>query len=744
VGIASSSGVFPTNEPLLARQAAHMKKTFNRIKTDRGIKQESVVQTFSCAISPLSRDRMAVLQFPVSICGVEDASIAFLDSIGGIRNVHSLLVIKECIQTSVLHVPEGATELRVSVCVLEQDGFESISGTLTFPGKIRGLLRLALYVYKINRFRGVTIPRFFVEKCQQLYRIGFRNLISSPTSHVELRDFAKFDYKTWIRIRNENLTSNGNQANSTEAIRICFFLKFSGNRVLLQKSLVALTKLKVAAIDLYLIVGNEDHRALLNELLEHVAVPATVVSSRQMDQAMNTVAGKSQWCCFLNEGDVIREHALCVLSRYAESKPEIFIFYCDHDYLDQEKRHSPWFKPAWNREYYLNFNYISRAVFYRPDWLAEQGIGKHTSYIHERLILKLGLKPEPHIERIPDVLFSFSCPDALLDHDSQNERQIVVSEILHGEGIAHSWKKSIAGKHGAFVDYQSPSDKALPAVSLIIPIRDQPKLLKNCLDSILGNTDYPDFEVIIVDNGSTDPRTIKYLSSLNAIPACTVLSFNQPFNYSAINNFAARQAKGELIGLVNSDIEVISPGWLRDMASYFWVANIGIVGAKLLYRDESVQHAGVICGLGNVAGHAHRFFRAAETGYMNRLQVPNEYSAVTGACLLTRRSLYETMGGLNSRDLAIAYNDVDYCIRVRKKGYRIVYCPQAELFHFESVTRGREDTSEKKWRYTQEREYMWNKWRLELEDDEFYNPNLSRVREDFSIGNKPHSFVKTQ
>jgi GT2 family glycosyltransferase len=253
-----------------------------------------------------------------------------------------------------------------------------------------------------------------------------------------------------------------------------------------------------------------------------------------------------------------------------------------------------------------------------------------------------------------------------------------------------------------------------------------------------------DFEVIIVDNGSTDPRTIKYLSSLSAIPACTVLSFNQPFNYSAINNFAARQAKGELIGLVNSDIEVISPGWLRDMASYFWVANIGIVGAKLLYRDESVQHAGVICGLGNVAGHAHRFFRAAETGYMNRLQVPNEYSAVTGACLLTRRSLYETMGGLNSRDLAIAYNDVDYCIRVRKKGYRIVYCPQAELFHFESVTRGREDTSEKKRRYTREREYMWNKWRLELEDDEFYNPNLSRVREDFSIGNKPHSFVKTQ
>jgi len=152
----------------------------------------------------------------------------------------------------------------------------------------------------------------------------------------------------------------------------------------------------------------------------------------------------------------------------------------------------------------------------------------------------------------------------------------------------------------------------------------------------------------------------------------------------------------------------------------------------------------VIGGLGNVAGHAHRFFRATETGYMNRLQVPNEFSAVTGACMLTRRSLYETLGGLNSKDLAVAYNDVDYCLRVKEKGYRIVYAPQAELFHFESKTRGREETSEKKQRYSQERAYMWEHWRLELEDDEFYNPNLSRVREDFSISNKPHSMSNTQ
>ena len=721
-----------------------MNKTFHRVSTEKGINKGFVLQIFSCALNPLPRDRMAVLQFPSSICGVEDASIAFLDSTGQIRNVHSLLVIQECIQSSILHLPEGTTELRVSVCVLEQAGLESISGMLTFPGKIRGLISLAFYVYRVNRLRGVTIPKFFLEKCQQLYQIGFRNLLTSPTNHVELRDFGKFDYTTWLENSYENRADDGNMSHATETTRIGFFLKIGGNRALLEKSVLALTKLKVAVVDLYLIVGNEDNTAFIAELIEILAVPVTVVSAGQLAQTVNAAAGNSQWCCFLNEGDVIREHALCVLSRHAQAKPEVLIFYCDHDFLDEEKRHSPWFKPAWNREYYLNFDYISRAVFYRTNWLSAQRIGSRISYVHEHLILQLGLKPEPQIERIPDVLFSFSSPEPSPDHESQKERHTVVSEALHRDGIAHTWRKSVAGIHSAFVEYQPPSDTALPKVSLIIPTRDQVKLLKNCLDSVWGNTDYPDFEVIIVDNGSREAKTIKYLSTLSAVPACTVLSYNMPFNYSAINNFAAQHAQGELIGLVNSDIEVISPNWLRYMTAYFWLADIGVVGAKLLYKDKRVQHAGVIGGLGNVAGHGHRFFRATATGYMNRLQVPNEYSAVTAACMLTRRSLYESLGGLDSSNLAVAYNDVDYCLRVRKKGYRIVYSPQVELFHYESGTRGPEDTSEKKQRYMQERAYMWNHWRLELEDDEFYNPNLSRVREDFSIGKRPHSFVNIQ
>jgi len=331
----------------------------------------------------------------------------------------------------------------------------------------------------------------------------------------------------------------------------------------------------------------------------------------------------------------------------------------------------------------------------------------------------------------------------MLKNDGESKRQRVISEGLDSKGIAHIWRGSDPGRHAAFVEYRPSSGKALPSVSLIIPTRDQSKLFKNCLDSILENTDYPDFEIIIVDNGSTEPRAIKYLNLLSQEPSCTVLNYDKLFNYSAINNLAAQNAKGELIGLINNDIEVKTPSWLRDMASYFWSPDVGIVGAKLLYRDKRVQHAGIICGLGNVAGHAHRFFKANESGYMNRLQAPNEFSAVTGACLLTRRSLYETLGGLNNHELAVAYNDVDYCLRVKKAGYRIVYAPQAELFHYESKTRGSEDTSEKNQRYGQERSYMWENWRSELQDDGFYNPNLTRIREDFSIGNRPKPLIIT-
>ena len=277
-----------------------------------------------------------------------------------------------------------------------------------------------------------------------------------------------------------------------------------------------------------------------------------------------------------------------------------------------------------------------------------------------------------------------------------------------------------------------PLPKNPPAVTLIIPTCDGLAILKKCIGSILSLTQYPCYEIIIVDNNSRDPKSHRYFQEITSHPNIRVLKYPQPFNFAAINNFAARQAESEFACLLNNDIEVFDKKWLEEMVRLGCRDEIGCVGAKLLYSNGKVQHAGIICGLGNVAGHAHRYFHHNHPGYFGRLQSVQYYSAITAACMLVRRSVYLEVGGMNET-LAVAYNDVDFCLRLLKAGYKIVYTPYAALYHHESLSRGPEDTPEKKERYQREVGYMWATWKHELEIDPCYSPNLSRLREDFSL-----------
>ena len=269
-------------------------------------------------------------------------------------------------------------------------------------------------------------------------------------------------------------------------------------------------------------------------------------------------------------------------------------------------------------------------------------------------------------------------------------------------------------------------------MTLVIPTRDQVAILKKCIESIFQKTSYPAYNIIIVNNGSTDSDTFAYFEHIRQLRRVKILDYDYLFNFAAINNFAVSKADGDIIGLLNNDIEVISPEWLYEMVSYVNQERVGCVGAKLLYSNGSIQHAGVICGFGNVAGHAHRYLKRDEPGYFGRLQSSQYFSAVTAACLLVRQKVWDEVGGMNEQ-LGVAYNDVDFCLRVKKAGYKNVYTPYAELYHHESLSRGFENTPEKRARYQQEVSYMWKTWQNELENDEYYNPNLSRVREDFSL-----------
>jgi GT2 family glycosyltransferase len=273
-----------------------------------------------------------------------------------------------------------------------------------------------------------------------------------------------------------------------------------------------------------------------------------------------------------------------------------------------------------------------------------------------------------------------------------------------------------------------------PLVSIIIPTRDRAELLQTCLRSILDRTTYDPFELLIVDNGSVEEQAIALLADAAKDPRVRVLSYPRAFNYSAINNFAARAARGEILALVNNDIEVISPDWLTEMVAWAAQPEIGCVGAKLYYPNDRVQHAGVILGLGGVAGHAHKYHPRDHGGYFGRLKLVQTLSAVTGACLVVRKDVYEKVGGLDEKNLGIAFNDVDFSLKVQQIGYRNVWTPFAELYHHESVSRGHENTPDKRERFAKEVRFMVQKWGKLLENDPYYSPHLTRTKMDFSIG----------
>jgi GT2 family glycosyltransferase len=271
-----------------------------------------------------------------------------------------------------------------------------------------------------------------------------------------------------------------------------------------------------------------------------------------------------------------------------------------------------------------------------------------------------------------------------------------------------------------------------PRVSLIIPTRDGADVLATCVRSIRRITDYPDYEIIIVDNGSAQDETKRLFAEFATDPAIRILPRPEPFNFSRLNNAAAREATGSLLALVNNDIEVTQPGWLIEMVALALRPEAGCVGAKLLYPDGRIQHAGIEIGLGGVAGHGHRFARGDDPGYLGRLRVVHEVSAVTAACLVIRREVYEAVGGLDE-ELTVAFNDVDFCLKVRAAGYLNLWTPFAELIHHESASRGRDLTPAKARRFADEYATMQRRWGAQLLSDPYYSPHLTYDREDYSL-----------
>jgi O-antigen biosynthesis protein len=462
--------------------------------------------------------------------------------------------------------------------------------------------------------------------------------------------------------------------------------------------------------------------------------------SAASNSAIKVAAGA--WIALLDHDDILTEHALFWVVDAINKYANVRMIYSDEDKIDDNGfRFDPYFKCDWNVDLFYSHNIFSHLGVYDASLINEVGgfrLGLEGSQDFDLALRCSELIDATQIHHIPRVLYHWrehadsTALSATAKPYAATAGENAINEHFVRRGVK---AEAQATEFGYRVRYSLP--ERLPLVSLIVPTRNGWRLLRQCVDSILKKTTYQPYEILIVDNGSDDPETLRYMKELSLYERIRVVRDNRPFNYSALNNAAVKLASGEFVGLINNDIEVISPDWLTEMVSHAMRPEVGAVGAKLWYANDTLQHGGVILGLGGVAGHAHKHLPKQEPGYMRRADCIQSLSAVTAACLLIRKSIYESIGGLNETDLAVAFNDVDFCIRVREAGYRNIWTPYAELYHHESASRGADDTPAKKARFAREIEYMQSRWAAILKSDPAYSPNLTIRSEDFSFAWPP-------
>ncbi len=478
------------------------------------------------------------------------------------------------------------------------------------------------------------------------------------------------------------------------------------------------------------------------------------------NEALKLATG--EYISLLDHDDTLAPFALYEVVKLLNKDASIDFIYSDEDKIpaDGENRYAPFFKPDWSPDTLLSYNYLCHFSVIRKTIIEKAG-GFREGYDGSQdydLFLRV-VQNTNKIRRIPKVLYHWRAASGSAS-----------AELMAKPYALDAAKRAIAGYiKGRGVDAEV-SDGLFPTsyrvrykirpsqkVSIIIPTKDKVQLLRQCVSSIIEKTDYKDYEIVVVDNQSKEKETVEYLELLGKNPPVSpfhkgginkvgrdeggrirVISYDKPFNFSAINNFAAQSSDAGILLFLNNDTEVISSEWLSSMLEFAQREDVGAVGAKLYYPNDTIQHAGVIVCLRGLAAHAHKDFPRTSSGYYGRLKVIQNVSAVTGACMMVRKKVFDEVGGFEER-LSHAFNDVDLCLKIREKGYLIVFTPYAELYHYDSASgasKGHEEspTPEGKERFAREKKFMLDKWKDVLAaGDPYYNPNLTLDKLDFSI-----------
>ena len=491
---------------------------------------------------------------------------------------------------------------------------------------------------------------------------------------------------------------------------------------------------------------NKEMKKILEEYkkdarIKEVEIPENKGISQNTNRAMEIASG--EWIGLLDHDDLLAPNALYEIAKAVNEHPDAEVIYTDEDKVttDLKEHFQPHLKPDFNLDLLRSNNYIchffvasrdliKRVGGFRPEFNGAQDYD---------LILRC-TEQAKQIVHIPKILYHWRVHKAsTADNPASKMYAFDAGKRAIEEHLVRCRTKGTV-QHTKDLGFYRVKYEVCgePLVSIIIPNKDQSEALKKCLDSIREKTSYRNYEIIIVENNSEEPETFAFYKKI-AGEKIKIVTWEGEFNYSAINNFGVRHARGDYLLLLNNDVEIINGDWLTEMLSHCQRKEVGIVGAKLYYPDNTIQHAGIIIGIGGVAGSVFVGLPRAFSGYLHKASIQLDLSAVTAACMLVKRSVFEQVGGLEEK-LKVAFNDVDFCLRVREKGYLVVYDPYAELYHYESKTRGAEDTKEKIRRFQTEIEYMRSHWiGLLKKGDPYYNCNLSLTKWDYSLKNNQRS-----
>ena len=452
-----------------------------------------------------------------------------------------------------------------------------------------------------------------------------------------------------------------------------------------------------------------------------------------------------EFVALLDHDDVLPSHALLAVAHELNRHPDADIVYSDEDRLNESgKRYDPYFKPDWSPELFYGQNVISHLGVYRAALVRQVGgfrEGFEGSQDYD-LALRVIEHTEPHrIRHIPHVLYHWravrgSAARAVEEKSyAHGAARRAVQEHFNRTGLRATSEPAPRLSYHQRIRYALPEPR--PHVTIIIPTRDRVDVLLRCVRSLTSRSTYGDYDVLIVDNGSTAEETRAYFDQLRQDPRFSILRVDEPFNFSRLNNLAAVNARGDVLCFLNNDTEVISPDWLEEMVSLAIREGVGAVGAMLYYPGNTVQHAGVILGIGGLAAHAHTGLTRKAPGDHGRAALTQAMSAVTAACLVVRKPVFVGVGGFDEK-LAVAYNDVDFCLRLRARGLRNVWTPFAELYHFEGLSRGKDDArAPVRPGFVVEAQLLKDRWRDLLNEDPYFNPNLSLLRTDFQLAYPP-------